>query len=128
MSAVLPSRRVICALDDLPDPGALEFSFGAGEWPVPAFVVRYRGEVHAYVNRCPHAGYLLNWGSNSFFAPEGSLLTCTAHGAMFEANTGECVAGPCIGQGLHSLEIEIVDGQVLLREPPPDVFKSYWSR
>jgi nitrite reductase/ring-hydroxylating ferredoxin subunit len=117
MSNAFPARHLICVLDDLPDPGTREFSVGAGEWPVRGFVVHYQGELHAYLNRCPHAGHLLNWQSNSFFAPEGSLLICTSHGALFRANTGECIAGPCVGQSLRSIEIEVVDGQILLRGP-----------
>lgn len=111
--ALAPGER-ICALSDLSDPGSWEFSIAAGEWPVRGFIVRYHGEVHAWLNRCPHAGHLLNWPSQGFFAPDGSRLLCNSHGALFEANTGQCVAGPCLGRRLSPLEIEIVDGQILL--------------
>ena len=127
MSITLPSGHCICALGDLPDPGTYEFSVGTGEWPVRGFVVHYQGEVHAYLNCCPHAGHQLNWKSNSFFAPESSLLICTSHGALFEANTGECVAGPCVGKSLCPLEVDIVAGQILLRGPLPDVFELHWA-
>ena len=116
--------QLICRVSDLPDPGTLEFSIGDGEWPVPGFIVRYKGAVRAYLNRCPHAGHLLNWKSDDFFAPDRSLLSCNAHGALFEPASGMCVFGPCIGKSLQSLEIEIVDGQVLLRDPPPDMLQS----
>jgi nitrite reductase/ring-hydroxylating ferredoxin subunit len=121
-------RHLICALSDLPDPGTREFTVGVGEWPVPGFVVRYRGEVRAYLNRCPHAGHLLNWKTDNFFAPEGSLLTCTSHDAMFDVDTGVCVAGPCVGRSLRALQIDIVDGQILLHDPPPDVIRPQWGR
>ena len=106
-------------LRDLPDPGTREFDIGAGEWPVPGFLVRRDGRVHAYLNRCPHAGHLLNWRSEDFFAPDGALLLCNAHGALFEADTGVCVFGPCVGQRLQPVAIEIVAGRILLRDPPP---------
>ncbi len=120
--------QLICTLSDLPDPGCREFSIGEGEWPLRGFVVRSQGEVHAYVNRCPHAGHLLNWHSDNFFAPDSSLLICTSHGALFEPNTGECVAGPCTGKSLRALDVEIVDGQIFLSGPLPNIFESYWGR
>jgi len=126
MSNDLPVPHVICTLAEVPDPGTFEFAVGEGEWPMRGFVVRYQGQVHAYLNRCPHAGHLLNWKSNNFFAPEGALLICTSHGAMFEPNSGECVMGPCVGRSLRAIEIDVVEGQILLYGPLPDVFATYW--
>ncbi len=105
----------ICALSDLLDPGAREFSIGAGDWPLRGFVVRYQGAVRAYVNRCPHAGLPLNFKPHEFFAPHVELLQCAVHGALFAPETGACVAGPCAGRSLRVLEIEIVKGYVYVR-------------
>jgi nitrite reductase/ring-hydroxylating ferredoxin subunit len=117
-----PSARPepICSLGELTDPGTREFSIGAGEWHVPGFLVRHGGQVRAYLNRCPHAGHLLNWKSADFFAPGSPLLLCNAHGALFEADTGRCVFGPCVGKSLQPVAIEVVDGQVLLCDPLAD--------
>ena len=46
----------VASLDDIDEPGALEFTTGEGDWPFKGFVVRWQGEVHAYRNLCPHAG------------------------------------------------------------------------
>lgn len=126
MHSELAPKTVICTVAEVPDPGTCEFAIGEGEWPVRGFVVRYQGGIHAYLNRCPHAGHMLNWKPNNFFAPEGSLLICTSHVALFEPNTGQCVIGPCVGRSLRAIEIDVVDGQVLLRDLLPDVFASYW--
>lgn len=125
-----PAKQLICALADIPDPGTHEFSIGEGEWPLRGFVVHHHGRVRAYVNRCPHAGYMLNWGSNNFFAPETncSLLICTAHGALFMPDSGQCVAGPCTGKSLRSIEIEIVDGQIYVGGLLPELLEIYWNR
>ena len=106
--------RVICALHELDDPGARGFTLGEGEWPLRGFVVRRGDAVHAYVNHCPHAGFPLNWQPDVFLAPGGSLIRCIMHGALFELETGLCVAGPCMGHGLQPLEIRVRDGYVLL--------------
>jgi nitrite reductase/ring-hydroxylating ferredoxin subunit len=106
--------RVICALHELDDPGARGFTLGEGEWPLRGFVVRRGAAVQAYVNHCPHAGFPLNWQPDVFLAPGGSLIRCIMHGALFEIETGVCVAGPCMGHGLQPLEIQVRVGYVLL--------------
>lgn len=113
-------------MHDLPDPGTYEFSIGDGDWPVRGFVVRYQGEVRAYLNSCPHAGLSLNFKPNVFFAPHAELLQCAVHGALFEPTTGTCVAGPCMGQSLRALEVDIHDGYVYLRSHI-DLLESYWA-
>lgn len=118
MSNRLDHSLAICALHELTDPDAREFSVGEGEWPLRGFVVRYRNAVRAYVNSCPHARMPLNFKPDEFFAPHVRLLQCTVHGALFEPDTGRCVAGPCVGQRLRMLSIDIVDGYIYLRSHP----------
>ena len=113
MSGIDPGR-VICALASLDDPGARGFTLGTGEWPLRGFVVRRGETVRAYVNHCPHAGFPLNWQPDVFLAPGGAQIRCIMHGALFEIETGVCIAGPCAGLGLQPLPIEVRDGYVLL--------------
>ncbi|MGC3981796.1 MAG: Rieske (2Fe-2S) protein [Steroidobacteraceae bacterium] len=120
------NAMLLCSLAELTDPGAREFTLGEGDWPLRGFVVRYQGEVHAYLNSCPHAGLPLNFKPDVFFAPHVELLQCVAHGALFEPETGECVAGPCFGQSLQMLDIQVHEGRVYLRSHP-DILESYWA-
>src|SRR5436853_6653114 len=108
--------RLFCDFNDLPDPGARDFTLGSGAWPLKGFVVRERDQVYAYLNRCPHAGHPLNFKPGAFFAPRAKLLMCSSHGALFEISTGHCVAGPCSGAALRSIPIERIDRYVLLAE------------
>lgn len=117
--SVEPRNQIICALADLPDPGTHEFVIGQGDWPLRGFIVRQGTQLRAYVNRCPHAGHMLNLKPNRFFGP-GNLLLCSSHGALFEPMTGACVAGPCIGKSLEALHVEAVDG-VVISSRAPDV-------
>lgn len=105
---------VLCALRELADPGSRAFSIGSGDWPVRGFVVRRGSEVFAYVNRCPHAGHPLNLRPDRFLTPDGSLILCNSHGAMFELDTGVCVAGPCPGQRLRPIRVRIENDLVVL--------------
>ncbi|MDP9942228.1 Rieske (2Fe-2S) protein [Ectopseudomonas alcaliphila] len=66
--------------------------------------VRRAGQVHAYLNRCPHRGIALEWQKDDFLDDSGSLIRCATHGALFLIESGECVAGPCEGQALQKLE------------------------
>ncbi len=80
------------------------------------FVVRAGADVRAYVNNCPHAHHPLNLMPHRFLTPDGSLIVCCSHGALFEKPTGLCVAGPCAGRHLHRVPVQIEAGFVLLAD------------
>ena len=40
---------------------------------------------------------------------------CAVHGATFELQEGVCVAGPCKGAALRTIDVEVRDGAVVLR-------------
>jgi nitrite reductase/ring-hydroxylating ferredoxin subunit len=111
--------RVICPLHELADPGARGFTMGRGDWPLRGFVVRRGGLVRAYVNHCPHAGFPLNWNPHAFLAPAAPLILCSMHGALFDMESGLCVAGPCEGLGLRALPVRVERGYVMLEEGVP---------
>ena len=111
--------RVICPLHELADPGAKGFTMGEGDWPLRGFVVRRGGNVHAYVNHCPHAGFPLNWSPDAFLAPDAPLILCAMHGALFEIETGLCLSGPCDGLRLRALAVRVVRGYVMLDDGVP---------
>jgi nitrite reductase/ring-hydroxylating ferredoxin subunit len=104
----------VCALADLADPGSRSFVIEQGEWPMHGFVVRQDGRVYGYLNVCPHAGRTLNWGPDRFLTKDLSLIMCSAHGALFEISTGLCVAGPCQGDALSSIETRVEDDHVVV--------------
>jgi nitrite reductase/ring-hydroxylating ferredoxin subunit len=78
--------------------------------------VRTRTEVRAYVNRCPHVGHPLNLRPHAFLSPDGSLILCSSHGALFEKLTGYCVAGPCAGKVLQPVPLKVESGFVMLAD------------
>ena len=75
-----------------------------------AFVVRFHGGVHGYVNTCRHQGLTLDFGDAHFFDDAYDSLVCCHHGARYRPETGECVDGPCVGGWLTRLAIEERDG------------------
>ena len=102
----------LCALEQIADPGALELSWGEGDWPLSLFVVRRGDSVWGYVNRCPHAGHELNLMPNDFLTREGDLIMCRSHGAQFRIDDGLCVFGPCPGTHLQAFTVKVVDDGV----------------
>lgn len=112
----LDVERVVCRLAELERQGARAFAIGAGDWPLRGFIVRAGSSVQGYVNRCPHAGHPLNLLPDRFLTDDGALILCCSHGALFEKSTGYCVAGPCAGRSLISIELEIRDGFVLVAD------------
>jgi len=44
------------------------------------------------------------------------MIQCSVHGAIFEKDTGYCVAGPCYGRSLIGLPVRIDSGCVLLAD------------
>jgi nitrite reductase/ring-hydroxylating ferredoxin subunit len=108
--------RVLCRVEELGTTGCREFRLGGGEWPARGFVVRSGTEVHAYLNRCAHQALPLNMLPDRFLTHDGSLILCTAHGALFEKSTGYCVGGPCFGASLVRVAVQVAAGCVLLDE------------
>lgn len=112
----IDTARVICALHDIPEEGSRGFAIGGGDWPLRGFVVRTRSSVRAYVNHCPHAGHPLNLLPDRFLTPDGALILCSSHGALFEKLTGYCVSGPCVGRALEAIDVVVEAGLVMLAE------------
>lgn len=86
----------LCSLQQIPNGQAIECQLDGR-----AILIWRRGQqVFAYENRCPHARLPLQWQENQFMSHDGQHLQCSAHGALFEPETGYCVYGPCQAQSL----------------------------
>jgi len=106
-------ERLICDSQALADSGkGVRFEVEYFGDPAPAFVVRYRGRVHGYLNRCAHVALELDWRAGEFFDSEGLDLICSTHGASYAAASGACLGGPCGKAPLVALKIEERDGKV----------------
>ena len=105
----------LCHIDEVTDPGAKGFSLKQGRKERLLFIIKKEGKVYAYENQCPHAGINLEWQEDDFLDNEKNNIQCSVHGALFNIENGDCMGGPCNGEGLTSAEIEIdKDGNVLL--------------
>ena len=109
--------EILCRLDDIPDGAARSFKLTDGRQVRNVFLVRRGDTVLCYRNVCPHAGTRLDWVPDKLFDPSGEHLWCQPHGALFEVETGFCIEGPCAGDSLTPLAVQIeADGDVRLME------------
>ena len=106
------TRRVLCRLDEIPDPGSRGFDFREGDDLRSIFVVRLGDTVRAYENACPHTGGPLDWVPDQFLTREKDMILCATHGALFRIADGHCLSGPCVGENLRQLPVSIEGGTV----------------
>lgn len=119
--SVARQRHDLCALHEIDDPGTRGFELdGMTQWAMRLFVVRKKTVLAAYLNRCPHTGAPLEWLPDQFLDMDNSFIQCAIHGALFRPEDGYCLRGPCAGQSLQSLPVEVVDGRVLVTLPVRD--------
>jgi len=112
----LDVERVVCRETELGAQGVRAFTIGGGDWPLRGFVVRAGAQLRGYVNRCPHAGHPLNLLPHRFLTPDGTLIVCASHGAVFEKGNGYCLAGPCAGRSLTPVALTVRSGCVLVAD------------
>ena len=101
----------LCRLDDLPDGTATAVDAVLPEGPENLIVLRDGEDARAWINVCPHAGRRLDYAPGSFLLKD-ELLICAVHGASFNRNDGVCVAGPCRGEHLRALAVELRGDEV----------------
>lgn len=99
----------VCRESDIEEGESLGFELESGE---QAFILRWQGRLHAYSNRCPHAGWPLNVTLNQFFNTDKNLIQCSNHMAMFDPDSGDCCSGPCIGEQLPRILLKTEMGKV----------------
>lgn len=104
---------LLCASESLRNGGdGIRFDVKLGASMAPAFAVRFQDRVHAYVNRCAHVPYELDWQAGKFFDGEGLYLICSTHGALYAPESGRCEGGPCGRRHLIPVSVDERDGQV----------------
>jgi nitrite reductase/ring-hydroxylating ferredoxin subunit len=104
----------LCRLEDLPERGARGFD-PQQRGHDTVFVVRRGRSVYAYRDLCPHYGNTaLPWRKDVYLDRKGEVIVCAAHGAHFEITTGLCTSGPCLGESLVQVPLQISSGGEVL--------------
>ncbi|GAM97100.1 ferredoxin subunits [alpha proteobacterium U9-1i] len=101
----------LARVEDVPDNGAIALHFENDS----VLLTRRGAEVFAYVNLCPHSYYHLDREDGRVLVQEQRFIVCPHHGASFELTSGACAGGPCNGEGLQTIAIDVRDGAISLR-------------
>jgi len=123
-------QKILCLLDELDDPGAkgVMIHLPDSDKHIEILLVRKAGEIHAYHNRCPHTGVQLEWVPDQFLDLDRHYIQCAAHGALFRMQDGYshgalfrmqdgyCVRGPCAGDFLVQVDVQLMDGAVVMAD------------
>jgi len=102
----------LCHTHEISDPGSKSFEIKYGRKDISLFVIHKDGAFNAYINSCPHTGVNLDWQQDQFLDMDNMFIQCSTHDALFEIDTGACIAGPCVGDHLQAVELVIENGQL----------------
>lgn len=112
------SRVELCEATDVPEGGARGIAVAGLRQKV--VLIRRGTMLRAYLDSCPHyaGGTPMAWKSDAYLNGAGTHLACHSHGALFEIDTGVCVLGPCLGQRLTPVHVEVTaEGRILAALP-----------
>ncbi len=104
--------KMVARAGELPHGTTKKFQLRCQGNTIEALLVNYEGNIFAYVNRCRHIALSLDWVDNQFFTEDKRYIICANHGATYEPTTGECIWGPCFGESLQSVPLEVNGGKI----------------
>ena len=107
--------RPLCRVEDIPDGTGKGFPPSRGGF-TGLMAIREGEAVYVYVNACPHIGTPLDWTPHRFLSADGRRIVCATHGAEFGIADGVCIRGPCAGDRLEPVAVEIRDGMIYVPE------------
>lgn len=106
--------KTLCDLTGIRQSGSREFRIEHDGHVQEIFIVLHNNRVYGYKNICPHQGLSLNWMPDQFLNQDQTLIQCSNHDALFRIEDGYCIAGPCLGESLTPVPLQIIDGWVAL--------------
>jgi nitrite reductase/ring-hydroxylating ferredoxin subunit len=112
-----PARAAAVLKKDIPESGIRRFQFQHHGKTCEGIVVRRLGAYFAYLNECRHVPVSLDLSGGDFFSHDRQNLECSSHGALYEIETGLCIAGPCQGDRLVALDVQEEEKRLVIRLP-----------
>ena len=109
-------KFAIAKSSELREGQTVKFQFVRAGKKLDGFIARFEGEIVAYENVCQHIAVNLDDESDRIFSRDGKHFICQNHGAIYEPSSGLCVRGPCEGERLKKLKIEVSNEIIWLAE------------
>ena len=116
----MAAEKVICRADELVAGETKKFLIEVEGRDEECFVVNYEGVLYGWVNRCMHVPMTMDWVENRFLTQDKRYIQCATHGAWYEPDSGECVAGPPCGKFLIRVPLEVRGDAVVALPPESD--------
>ena len=105
--------QLLCPIDELVEDQWMTFALDDAD--EDTFMVKKVGEnIYVYHNYCPHQGRRLDYAPGEFLETPDKQVVCPAHGATFKTEDGFCTGGPCAGENLRAVKVEVIDNQVYI--------------
>ena len=111
-ASATPPGIVIGPVDDIGRGAVRSYVVDLGDARFHGLIWRRDDEVAGFVDRCPHAGLPLARQIDDYLSPDGSLIVCAWHGALFDWS-GACVGGPAGGSRLAQWPVAVRDGMLV---------------
>ena len=96
------------------DPSTVKFNFLINGERMTGFALLFDGSYYVYKNQCQHLAVELDWEENNFFDEDNKFIVCATHGALYQPQSGLCIAGPCNGESLISMPFEITQNNIVV--------------
>ncbi|WP_376695026.1 Rieske (2Fe-2S) protein [Wenzhouxiangella sp. EGI_FJ10305] len=107
----------LCAGDELAEGCYREFRIDYDGEPLWLIATRRNGQPRVWINLCPHQARPLNFAPDRFLTDDDNRLVCAHHGAVFDPDSGTCVAGPCRNAELRALDVCQREDRVFVQPP-----------
>lgn len=107
--------RRVAPLGAVPTDGTLRCEARSGRRGTEVILRRDGDGVSAWRNSCPHRPEVrLDPGGGAIV--DDDRIVCHKHGARFECGDGYCSSGPCRGDSLEAVAVEVRAGDVYLTD------------
>ncbi|EIJ43712.1 ferredoxin subunit of nitrite reductase and ring-hydroxylating dioxygenase [Beggiatoa alba B18LD] len=106
----------ICHSYSLPERGKQTFWVIHRSSLQEALLIRYKGQVYAYLNRCLYEGEPLDSEDGEVFDASGNFLCSSHNGICYDPRTGECFSPIALGEKLIALSVYEFNGMVFLKD------------
>jgi nitrite reductase/ring-hydroxylating ferredoxin subunit len=110
-------EKVVAKTAELADGQTVKFRFRERGDDKEGFVIRRNGEFFAYRNECRHIPMTMDWVENRFLSRDRCYIQCATHGALYEIDTGLCIAGPPAGERLRRLPLDLRGDELVVTLP-----------
>jgi nitrite reductase/ring-hydroxylating ferredoxin subunit len=112
----MAERKCLATIEELRAKRTIKFTYREEGISREGFLAFIEGEIVCYENVCRHLPLPLDYGDGQFFMADKKHFVCQTHGAMYDPQSGLCVAGPCAGASLKKIRFEVRGDEIWIQE------------